>query len=86
MVHWIESLCVGALLVQWAKACIRPLLVLHIEQVRKKKKCDGLHHFGDRARWWVVEESEHDLDVEIDETPEGKLAEQIPVKNWSCFD
>jgi hypothetical protein len=84
MVHWIESLCVGALLVQWAKACIRPLLVLHIEQVRKKK-CDGLHHSGDRARW-VVEESEHDQDVEVDGTPEGKLAELIPVKNWSCFD
>lgn len=84
MVHWVEPLCVGALLVQWAKGCICYLLGLRIEQVRKKKYGD-LHSFGDWARG-VVGESENGQGVEIDELPVEKLAELILVRNWSCFD
>jgi hypothetical protein len=84
MVHWIEPLCAGALLVQWAKAYICYLLGLRIEHLRKKKY-GGLHYSADRARW-VVGDSENGHGMEIDGVPEEKPVELILVKNWSCFD
>ena len=79
VVHWTESLCVGA---QWAKACISYLLILHVQR-EQTKMYDDRHRFADRARWVVriQQECELDLDVENDGTPGEKSVEVNLVMN-----